>query len=471
MRDPLAVQLATFASRSTYKQLPAAVQASAIERVLDSLGVSLGALSLPTSEAVVQLVRDRGGAAQATVIGHGDRLPAASVAFAGGVFAHSLDFDDTHLPSILHPSASVVPAALAAAEHYGSSGAQFLAAVAVGLEVCVRVGMAGYDKASHSNVYFDRGQHATSICGTLGAAVAAAVLAGLDEIGITHALGVSASMASGIIEANRGGGNVKRMHCGWAAQAGVTAAELVALGFTGPPTVLEGRFGLLQAFLGDRAHAGAVVAGLGQHWEVPGIFFKPYPANHFTHTIVDAAMELAGRGVKPVDVAAVTVGVPSEILRTVGEPLELKRRPETAYQAQFSGPYAVAVGLFGGHGIGATLDDYTDELARDPDRRELMSKVTVVADAACDAIYPLQFPATLRIDLADGTSVAAEVRANRGGPERPLTPAELETKFAGNAARVLDAAGVDAVVREVRALPDRADVAELIAATVTAHRP
>ena len=141
-------------------------------------------------------------------------MTAAQAAFANGVLAHSLDYDDTHLPSVLHPSASVVPAALAAAEHAGASGEQVVRAVAVGLEVAVRLGMAGYDEQLGNSVFFEHGQHATSITGAMGSAVAASLLYGADEKGVVDALGLTASMASGVIEANRTGGTVKRLHCG-----------------------------------------------------------------------------------------------------------------------------------------------------------------------------------------------------------------------------------------------------------------
>jgi 2-methylcitrate dehydratase PrpD len=461
----IAERLGELAAGTTYDTLPDDVRASVVERVIDSVGVSLGAVPLPTSDAALELVRRRGGVPEADVLGHPDRLPAAAAAFANGVLAHSLDFDDTHLPSILHPSASVVPAALAAAQQHGRSGAELLAAVAVGLEACVRVGMAGYDPATGRNVYFDRGQHATSICGSIGSAVAAGRLAGLDARGIADAIGIAASMASGVIEANRAGGTVKRIHCGWAAQSGVTAAELVGLGLTGPPTAIEGRFGLLTAFLGEAARPDAVVDGLGVRWEVPRIFTKPYPANHFTHTIVDAAAELAAGGLAVADVAAVEVGVPTAIVRTVGEPLDVKQAPDTAYQAQFSAPYAVTVGLLGGHGIGADLTDYTDALAQDPERRALMARVTVVADADCDAVYPQQFPARVSVRTHAGEERVASVMANLGGPLRPLTPEQLAHKFTDNAQRVLTPTAAACLLTSLRELPKAADVDEVLAAS------
>jgi 2-methylcitrate dehydratase PrpD len=166
----------------------------------------------------------------------------------------------------------------------------------------------GYDEELRNSVFFERGLHATSICGAVGAAVVVAMLQGQDEAGIASAAGIAASMGAGLLEANRTGGTVKRVHCGWAARCGVAAADLARHGLTGPPTVLEGRFGFLQVFCGDRAHPDAVVRGLGTDWELPRVVLKPYPCNHFTHAGVDAALRLRAQGLAPADVTAIRAG-------------------------------------------------------------------------------------------------------------------------------------------------------------------
>ena len=171
---------------------------------------------------------------------------------------------------------------------------------------------------------FERGLHATSICGAVGAAVAVAMLQGQEEAGIASAAGIAASMGAGLLEANR---------------------DLARHGLTGPPTVLEGRFGFLQAFCGDRAHPDAVVRGLGTDWELPRVVFKPYPCNHFTHAGVDAALRLCAQGLAPADVTAIELGVAKPVLRTIAEPPEAKARPASGYHAAFSGPYTVAAAL------------------------------------------------------------------------------------------------------------------------------
>jgi 2-methylcitrate dehydratase PrpD len=445
-------QLAAFAAKSSYDVLPPAVQESAPQRVLDIIGLCLAALPLDTSDAARAWVAKQGSTGTATVIGGGS-APPANAAFVNGVLAHSLDYDDTHLPSVLHPSASVVPAALAAAQDAGGSGAQLLAAVAVGVEVTVRLGMAGYDRIAGQSTFFERGQHATSICGAVGSAAAAAMLLGLDESGIGHAMGLSTSMGSGLLEANRNGGSVKRMHCGWAAHAGVMAAELAAAGFTAPPTVLEGRFGFFQAWLSGSFDPVEITRGLGTDWALPVIHYKPYPANHFTHASVDAALRLRTKGIRPEDVAAVEIAAPTPTVRTIGEPIEAKRRPPSGYNAKFSGPFVFAAALHGGSGLGVGLDDFTDELAQHPSYQALMDKTTVVGSAQCDALYPHALPSVVTVTLHDGSVHVEEVLDNRGGPARPLTAAELTGKFLTNATRSLSRETAEQLADNIRSLP------------------
>lgn len=463
----LVAAFARMAADATIDSLPDDVVSSVPQRILDIVGIAVRAASLDTSVSATQWAVEQAGTEQSTAIGVAPLLPAPAAAFVNGVLAHSLDYDDTHLPSILHPSASVVPAALAAAQRHDATGPQVVAAIAAGLEIAVRLGMVGFDRSTRRNLWFDRGLHATSICGTIGSAAAAARLGGLGAEGVAHAMGVAASMASGIIEANRTGGTVKRLHCGWAAHAGVSAAGLATHGLTGPPTVFEGRFGLFEALLGGEMFLDEAWCELGERWSVADINYKPYPANHYTHCAADAAIALRRRhGVTPEQIDHVELRVASATVRTIGEPIDSKRAPTTAYQCQFSGPYVVAAALLGGSGLGLGLADFTDELAVEPIRRQLMAKVAVVGDAECDRIYPDQFPAVLTVTLVDGTELVERVLTNRGGVDRPLTVVELAQKFRDNVGDILSTSSADAIVAACAALTrDGATAADVLAPT------
>ena len=432
-------QLARFAAGVRFAELPTEVVSSLSARLLDTVGLCLAARPLPTSAMAYAVARAWGTSGCATVIGFEDEgMAAPAAAFVNGVLAHSLDFDDTHLPSVLHPSASIVPTALAMAEETGASVPEMLAAAAAGYEICVRTGMAGYDRELGNSLFFERGWHATSICGALASAATAARLLGLDAAGIGHAIGIAASMGAGIIEANRSGGSVKKLHCGWAAHSGVVAAQCAAQGITGPPTAFEGRFGFYEAYLGGRADIEALTVGLGEQWSIPSIFYKPYPANHFTHAGIDAAIALRPQ-IPVAEIVDIELGVATPTVRTIGQPHAEKIRPQSGYHAQFSGPFTVAAALLGGGGLGLWLDDFTDEKAADPAYLELAAKVRCVGNAECDAIFPNQFPAVLRITTRDGRQHEHKVLANRGGPDNPLTREELESKFLANASRSVPA--------------------------------
>lgn len=460
--QPVAATLAAFAA-DCRRCVPAHVEADAIERVLDVLGNSLAAsestVSTEPHNALRDLVVRRGGLGEASLFTGGVKLPASAAALVNGTLAHSLDFDDTHLPSVLHPSASVVSAALAVAEAQHATGRAVLAAIAAGDEICNRLGAASFDLSLRNSIFFEKGMHATSICGTIAAAVAAGMLLELDERRLVDAMAIAASMGAGLLEANRTGGTVKRMHCGWAAHAGVDAAYFAAAGVTGPPTVFEGRFGFLQAYLGDAYDLDAIVGGLGDRWELLRTVYKPYPSNHFTHPGIDCALELRAQGVDAEEIESIELGVAAAPLRTIGEPTDEKINVQSGYHAKFSGPYTLAAALLGGGGLGVYLDDFTDDAIRDPRRQSLARKVTVVSDEICDREFPHAFSAVLRVRTRDGRRWEHRTHSSRGGPEHPLSAAEIETKFRMNARRVWPEAKVAALAAAVRSLPETTDTA------------
>lgn len=455
MAEGLVAALGAFAARIRSHGLDTSLVEDAKRRVLDVVGNSLGALGEEPGAIARAVAGETGGNPRATVIGDARLLPASGAALVNGTLAHALDFDDTHLPSVLHPSSSIVPAALAVAESEGVAGIDLLKAVAVGDEICVRLGMASYDPAIRNSIFFENGLHATSIVGTLGAAAAAATLLDLSEEQIAHAIAIAASMGAGLLEANRTGGSVKRIHCGWAAHAGITAAAMARHGLTGPPTVLEGRFGFFRAYSEGRFDRGAILDGLGETWELPRIFYKPYPTNHFTHAGIDAALGLRARGVDPAEIESIELGVPAPVLRTIAEPPDQKARPLTPYHAKFSGPFTVATALVGGGGLGVSSADFTEETLHDPERLRLASLVRCFADDEAGEVFPHQFPAVLTVRLKDGSVVSERIRHNRGGPERPLSSEELIAKFRLNAEGAIPTDRLQSLERAIWAL-DRA---------------
>jgi 2-methylcitrate dehydratase PrpD len=457
----LAPRLGEWAAGLRFEQIPAPVVESARDRVMDVIGICVAGQASDAGAAARGLRDEWGlGRPEAGFVGEAAKGPAAVVAMVNGTYAHSLDFDDTHLPSIVHPSAPMVPAILAQAEAVGASGQEALTALVAAYEVNTRLATAQYDPELGNSLFFERGLHATSIIGAVAGAAGCARLRGLDSAGIAHAIAIACSMGAGLIEANRAGGSIKKFHGGWAAHSAVAASGMAAHGLTGPETVLEGGFGLFQAFCGDRWRPEAVTEGLGERWNTPGIFYKPYPCNHFTHALVDAAITLKKAGLNPAEVERVTIGTARAAWRTIGDPIDEKRRPRTPYHAAFSAPFVFATALVGGSGLGVSARDFTDETLADPERRRIADACEVLVDDECTRIFPNQFPGVVRVETRDGRRVEERVTTTRGGPERPLSQAELVSKLTDNAGRL--AAGI---ARACRELDQLTTVEPVVAAT------
>jgi len=455
MSEPAARRLAGFAREASVRPLPDAVLEQVATHVLDTLGVCAAAALQDFAPAVRSVASGLGGPPEATAIGARVRLPAPNAALSNGTLAHGLDFDDTHLAAIVHPSCTVVPAALAVGEETRADGAAVLRAVAVGVETAVRIGLAA------KGGFHDRGFHPTPICGTFGAALAAGVLYGLEEEPLVWGLGLGASLSSGLLEFLTDGTSAKRLHGGWAGHAGILAARLARAGLTGPAGGIDGRFGILRSFLGAAADPGYLTKGLGDRWELLDVALKPYPCCHYLHAFLDAAVDvraalgLAAGEAMPDDLAARIARIegwiaPREI-PVVCEPIASKQRPQTPYDAQFSLPFSVAIMLRRG---AVTLADYSSASIADPSLLSLAARVAHHPDEAAD--FPRRFPGRLRVALRDGRVLEAVRSDNRGGPSAPLGREEVDAKFRANATPLLGeraAAAAISWLRERRAGP------------------
>lgn len=448
----LARRLAHFAASLQFADLPAAVVDSARLRTLDILGIALAASTGETAPSLLGALDGWGAGGGCTILGSKRTAAAPLAILANGTLAHSLDFDDTHATSITHASAVVVPVALALGEAAALDGRALITAAVAGYETITRLGMAA------PGAFHARGWHATAVCGPFAAALVAGRIDNLDADRLTAALGVAGSFASGGMEYLEDGSWVKRVHAGWAGHAGAVAAALARGGFTGPATILEGRFGFYRTFL-DAEPDPAPFGTLGRDWETPGIGFKPYPCCHLNHAYLDCALDLRrAHGLVPDEVAAVECRVAAGQVPIVCEPREAKLRPRTSYEAQFSLPYSVASALLDGR---VDLDSYTDERLGEPDRLALAARVTHAIDP--DSTFPRGFPGWIRIHLADGRVLEARSPDGRGSLARPLPREAILDKFRANAGRALPAPQVAELERVVLALETLPDVRTLTA--------
>jgi 2-methylcitrate dehydratase PrpD len=358
-----------------------------------------------------------------------------------GLLARSLEYDDMAMPD-LHPSGVIAPVVLAVGEWQGASGQDIITAFALGLELCLRIGRAGYDTKARTSRFLERGQDSSAICGAVAGSAVAAKLLGLDAVRIANAIGIAVSLASGSLESNRSGGTIKSFQSGWAAKSAVQAACLAKYGVDGPIQAFEGRYGFYRCFVDGKFDTATLSSDLDSRWEIENLRFKPYPSNYYTHAGIDAGLALARKGLRPEQVQAAELAVATPMLHTMGEPLDRKQAPQSAYEGKFSGPYTVASALIGGRGLGLGIDDFTDELVQDPRRRALMRRISVKSAARCDEVFPDQAPAILTVFTTSGERLVEEVMANRGGPDKPLNDEEVATKFDDNAKRALPPATV-----------------------------
>ncbi|MFP5020709.1 MmgE/PrpD family protein [Pseudonocardia phyllosphaerae] len=439
----LAGTVAAFAASARLDDVPVDVQERARHLILDAVGLAFASTTHPFSGTAARALGAFGGPGEQPVLGLPDRLPARDAATLNGVLIHGMDFDDTHIPAVAHVSAAAFPAALAAAIARGADTRALLLAYVLGIEVSARVGIGG------AGGFHDVGFHPTAVAGAFGAAVAAGTVAGLDTDELTAAQGVVGSMSSGLLEFLADGSWTKRLHPGWAAMSGLTAAGFAEAGWSGPATVYEGRFGLYNSHLAGRETRPEVVGdGLGETWELMRTAVKPYPICHFIHAFADAALilrpEVGDTAIR--EIRCAIHPVPGKV---VCEPAEAKWAPRTEYDAKFSLPFVVATILLRGRFGLAELED--DALA-DRAALDLAQRVRVVEDP--DSAFPGAYSGAVEIELDDGRVLRHREQVNRGHDQRPLTNDEIVAKFRGTIGRAAPDAVADRVQAAVLALGD-----------------
>ncbi len=421
MGQAVAEIFAAWASGLEAEAIPDAARTVARYALLDVAGLCIAARGADYVGAALAAWDAEG---PCTALGHGRGLDTAGAAFINGTAAHGEDFDDSFEGTPVHASAVVLPAVLAAAERHGRSGADLLRGYVVGTELMCRLALVA-PTAIHR-----AGFHPTAVIGALGAAAGVGVTLGLSARQLTDALGIAGSMASGIIEYLAEGTWTKRLHAGWAAQAGLRAALLGREGFLGPRTVLEGEHGFFRAFAirGITPDFRFVTEGLGADWQMAKIAFKPYACGTMLHPFIDCAIRLAREGVAAAEVREVVCRVGEGTVHRLWEVLAEKRTPSTAYSAKFSGPFAVALGLVD---QAAGLEQFADAKVRDPDLLALAAKVRYEIDP--DNEYPRNYTGEIRVVLRDGSVREARQPYLRGGAREPLGRAEITAKFHANA--------------------------------------
>ena len=400
--------LAAFVTDTRWEDVPERVRREARRSLVNFFATALAGCRDPALEAAHAVFARFRAPGACTVIGRPegtDALHAASLnAMSGNVF----DYDDTHMPTIIHPTAPVAPALFALAQTQPLSGRELLLAFVLGVEVECRLGNA------ISPGHYSRGWHITSTCGVFGSAAACARGLGLDGTRTLWALGAASAQSSGLVETL--GSMAKSMGVGNAASNGLLSALLAAQGFAGPALPLEGPRGFLRV-TGEQPDLASVTEGLGTRWELLNNTYKPYPCGVVLNPVIEACLALHPQAAA--EAAAI------ERIELGGRALLRERtdrpRPRSGREAQVSAQHAVAVSLLTGR---AGLDEFSDACVADARWHALGGKVVFVDDDR-----PGVESATVTLRLAGGRTLAHHVEAARGSLAVPLSDDELALKL------------------------------------------
>lgn len=436
-----ALKIGSFAANLRLDDVPQAVCARAKLHILDGLGLGFASSVQDYGRTAVAGIAAMGTAGSCSVIGNSRRLDTRDAALVNAVLIHGLDFDDTHLASIIHPTCTSLPVALSLGEALGASGADLLTAFLAGAETSIRIGLA-VDGGFHHV-----GFHATGVVSHFASAVTAGKLLGLSAEQITTAQGITGSTASGIQVFLEEGAWTKRFHPGWGAVAGITAAYLAQAGFKGPTRPYEGKFGLFDTHLhGHEAKLAALTDALGERWEFGETALKPYPVCHFIHGCADAAIELhaeiAGRPIARVDAY-----LPEPTLHIIAEPAEAKEGAATEYEAKFSAQFVIAYCLLHGR---FGLPDLMPGALADGAVRALAPRVKCHADP--DSAFPTFFSGGVTVTLESGEVLSRHVRVNSGAGERTMSEEAVIDKFMASASLAITTGQAERVRDAVLAL-------------------
>jgi 2-methylcitrate dehydratase PrpD len=436
-------ELIDFVVETPSADVPAEVLHESTRCLLDFVGLVVGASGAPAPTIAAAQLAALGGERQAAVLGTATRLRVTDAALVNGVAGHAFDFDDTHVPTILHPTTPLYAAGLALAEWKGSRGIDLIASHALGYELAARASNAIYPE------HYDVGWHMTGTTGPLAAAGASSRLLGLDAAAAVAAVSIAATEAFGHRE--QFGTMTKPFHAGRAASAGMFAALLASGGFTAAPDPLQGRRGMF-AVMSTRSTPEDLTVGLGSRWQIFDNGVKPYACGVVTHPAIDAVRQLASvHGLAADDIERIDLRVHPLVLELTG-----RTEPRTGLEGKFSVSFACAIALLEGT---AGEHQFSDANVVDPRVRDLMSRITPNAGTEIDHTEAVAVGHT-----RDGRQIEVVIEHATGTPQNRMTDSELAAKFHGLVEPVLgaaQAAELEAAVWKVAELDDLSQLVEL----------
>lgn len=409
--------LAHFIAEMDPKKLPKEVIESAKDCILDTVGAALGGSTDRDIQGMIGELKRIDPVGEGALLGQRERLSLLHASIVNGSLAHTVEMDDVHKKAKVHAGAVVVPAALTLGEMLKVDGYQLLAAIVCGYEVATRIGMA-LDATSHRM----KGWHATSTCGTFGAAAAAAKLFHFDAQQTTSALGLAGTQSSGLWAFNDDQASCKKFHAGMAAHGGILSALLVRGHMTGPKRILEAEDGGLLKAMSDRPSLSLVTEGLGKTYEILDVDRKPFACCRSMHPSITAILALKEEGLFVEEIEKIEV----ETYEVALKQCFFTRRPKNIAEARFCIPYGIAVALYDNK---ALLEQFSLERIQDPAVLELGERVVVYGSKKYNKLYPHTWGCAVTVFRKEGPPLIKEVLHAKGDPKNPLTRDELKMKF------------------------------------------
>jgi len=458
MSASLTRQMADWYSALRYEAVPADVIASTKLRVLDVIGLSLAPVNAKFGNTVRAAVLEMGTGKGSRLLGYGDETSPMLAAIVNGSMAHALEFCDTQNETMTHVSSPTVTAALTLGESLNTSGKEFLTVCAGASEITARIAV-GAPGQFHKN-----GFHSTGVVGAFGAAYIASRLYQLDASRMTHCAGIVGSQASGLMECWSDGTWSKFIHPGWAAHCGISSALLARHDYSGPATILEGRFGLFRSHVQDPEYEhdlARIVNALGADWENRRISFKPFPTAHVIHPFIDAILVLHKQGLRAGNVEKIVCPVADYMVPIVCEPRAEKIAPASDWHGRVSLAYTLAEALYHG-ALGAK--GYTEESIRNPEILALARKVVYEIDETAPGRE--RFKGWVIAHTTDGRRWEHIEPVNRGSFDNPMGPDDIRTKFRENASVAVTSGRIEQIIEIVDRLESLQDVKELVSLCV-----
>ena len=443
-KETVAQKLSAFVCGMDYEKLPAEVIDRLKDLLLDQLGCQLIGSTLEWNQSVYKFVKENKHGGPATIVNHGDKVPVDDAALVNGTFGQGCELDDYYDQGGGHPGAASVPVAMALAEKTCVSGQNFLTAMAAGYEIGWRVGRGLLPEMMR------RGYHAQGVVGVFIAATTAGKLLQLDPERLTHALAIAGSHASGTMEYDQSGGEVKRMHNGIACSGGLRSAMTADKGLTGPPTIFEGERGILKVFSGE-SRTGVITRAMGIDFAVLHAAIKRFPVNASQHSPIELLDKLVRENrFQPKEVKKIEVGVNEGVILHGGTIYE----PKEVIEAQFSLRFSLALRLLKGSN---ELKFYLDSnVWRDPAVLAMGRKIELFADPT--AVKERRFACRMRISLLSGNVVEGCLPSPKGNFSNSLSKQEITEKFLGNGSSVLPQEKLDRIVEKVEKVETEEDM-------------